>query len=54
MGGPESLGLIAVELRGIDGENPLRPGDPRPWIAAAPIPPTPITATLSPGRTSAA
>ena len=52
--GAELHRLLPLELDRVDGDDPLGAGQPAPWMAFAPMPPTPTTATVSPGCTSAA
>ena len=52
---PKVGASVALQLDRVDGEDPLGAGQAGALDGAtAPMPPMPITATLSPGRTSAA
>ena len=55
VGGPEGGGQRPLQLDRVDGEDHLGAGEPGTLERrTAPMPPIPMTATLSPGRTSAA
>jgi hypothetical protein len=50
VGGAELHRLLALELDRVDGPDLLGTGERAPWMALAPMPPTPTTATVSPGH----